>query len=124
RRLVVSAWVMALYPMILLSALYAAWFIAWHALGHPPRPSLDDPKFISPLVDKACDAAGIVMMGTFLSLLACILLTAVMFGRSWFAKDNPQSRVDLSPIFILLTWFAGIGIILVEPSRVLEWHFD
>ncbi len=39
------------YPLVLLASLYLTWFAGWVALGHPPRPSLDDPKYIGLLVD-------------------------------------------------------------------------
>ena len=35
-----------IYPLIALATLYAEWLLAWYVLGHRPRPSLDDPKFI------------------------------------------------------------------------------
>src|SRR5437773_6137005 len=46
-RLGVAAWVVSLHPVMVPVYLYAAWAIAWCVLGHRPRSSLDDPKFIS-----------------------------------------------------------------------------
>ena len=50
-RLRAAAWVASLYPLLLLASLYGTWFTAWVVLGHRPRSSLDDPKFISPVVE-------------------------------------------------------------------------
>src|SRR5262245_3669981 len=50
-RLGAPAWAFAPPPLLALLSLYAAWFTAWLVLGHRPRSSLDDPKFISSLVE-------------------------------------------------------------------------
>ena len=51
RRLEAASWACSLQPAVVLSYLYATWVTAWCVLGHCPRPSLDDPKYISPVVE-------------------------------------------------------------------------
>ena len=43
----VVTWV---YPCLLVTSLYGTWLVAWAVLGHQPVPSIDDPKYISPIV--------------------------------------------------------------------------
>src|SRR4051812_3612396 len=40
----VAAWLACSYPVLPVLSLYITWLTAWVALGHQPRPSLDDPK--------------------------------------------------------------------------------
>ncbi len=46
RKIEAARWASALQPVIVLLYLYATWATAWCVLGHLPRPSLDDPKYI------------------------------------------------------------------------------
>ena len=39
------------YPVMLVTALYTTWLVAWAVLGHQPQPSMNDPKYISFWVD-------------------------------------------------------------------------
>src|SRR5688572_16799494 len=43
----VLAWA---YPFLPVVSLYVTWLVAWTVLGRQPRPMLDDPKSISPIV--------------------------------------------------------------------------
>ncbi len=51
RRLEAASWGCLLQPAVVVLYLYATWVTAWCVLGHCPRPSLDDPKYISPVVE-------------------------------------------------------------------------
>src|SRR5436305_6150411 len=51
RRIMVAAWALSLYPVMVPVCLYTTWLTAWCVLGHRPRCCLDDPKYIDPLVD-------------------------------------------------------------------------
>ena len=64
RRPRAAAWTGALYPLLWLASLYATWFTAWLVLGHRPRSSLDDPKFISPLVEVPYIATFLCLVGS------------------------------------------------------------
>jgi hypothetical protein len=124
RRLEVSAWIMASYPMVVLAALYATWIVGWAALGHPPRPSLDDPKQIGETVDLAYDVTGVVMSGAPLSLLACIVLAITLGLKSIQTKEKSKFRIYPLSVFVVLFWFASFFVLLFEPFNVLGWHFD
>ena len=51
RRLEAASWASSLQPAVVVFYLYATWVTAWCVLGPCPRPSLDDPKSISPVVE-------------------------------------------------------------------------
>jgi hypothetical protein len=46
RLLDVWAWIFLLCPLLLVASLDGQWLLSWAVLGHIPRPSLDDPKYI------------------------------------------------------------------------------
>ena len=50
RRLIVTSWTLALYPVMIPVYLYLTWLTVWCVLGHCPRPYLDDPKTLGPIV--------------------------------------------------------------------------
>jgi hypothetical protein len=50
RRLIVTSWTLALYPVMIPVYLYLAWLTAWCVLGHRPRIYLDAPNTLGPTV--------------------------------------------------------------------------
>ncbi len=72
RRLRAAVWVTSLYPFLILACFYATWLTAWWILGHRPRPSLDDPQMISPVVLVVGSAPSILLsFGTPLAWFVC-----------------------------------------------------
>ena len=51
RRLRAAVWVSSIYPVLILSSLYATWLTAWCVLGHRPRAFTDDPDHLDPIVN-------------------------------------------------------------------------
>jgi hypothetical protein len=47
---------------LILGSIYATWLAAWCVLRHQPRAYLDDPKYISPIVDMAFISTIVFMM--------------------------------------------------------------
>jgi hypothetical protein len=73
-----ASWASSLQPAVVLFYLYATWATAWCVLGHRPRPSLDDPKFISPIVDVPYDMfAFSFTLGWMICVCTGLLLSAV-----------------------------------------------
>jgi hypothetical protein len=121
RWLMIATWV---YPLLPVGALYLTWAVAWAALGHTPRPSLDDPKFIGRAVDVPYAAAGL-LIGTFpfgavVGVIGGSLLTATWIdfrgaGRSrciWLIL----ALVGIYAVpWVLLNW---------DPLHALEWYLD
>jgi hypothetical protein len=115
-RLQAASWASSLQPAVVLFYLYATWATAWCVLGHRPRPSLDDPKFISPIVDVPYTMfAFSLMLGWMICACTGLLMSAVCVVR----------RRDIRPLLTLpLAWLAGYLALVWDPLGVLYWWFD
>jgi hypothetical protein len=134
RRLHTAAWVVSLYPVLLLTSLYATWLTAWCVLGHRPRSFLDDPKFISPLVEVPYVSTGMLMLGFPFALFLCVPLLLADVGHSVLqSRGVLQRRVRLRKgavqlvvrlcvwlsFLIIPLWWDHLGI-----SSILGWYMD
>lgn len=108
------------FPLMLPAALYVTWFSGRLALGHWPRPSLDDPKDIGGITGVLYIIAGIVQMigfPVFLTLTGFVL---------WFGLFRQQGRRT----YIIYACAAAALMILAvlfirsDPNRVGEWYMD
>src|SRR5687767_2499979 len=76
RAALVLAWA---YPFLPVVSLYVTWLVAWTVLGRQPRPMLDDPKFISPIVDLPYAITALLILtipiGLPIGIAAGMLLT-------------------------------------------------
>ncbi|QEH39318.1 hypothetical protein OJF2_79330 (plasmid) [Aquisphaera giovannonii] len=115
-RLEAASWASSLQPAVVLFYLYATWATAWCVLGHPPRPALDDPKSISPIVDVPYDMfAFSLMLGSMICACTGLLLSAVCLVR----------RRSVGPLLTLpFAWLAGFLALASDPLGVLFWYFD
>src|SRR5215218_1910999 len=68
------------YPLLLISALYGEWLLAWHALGHVPRASLDDPKDVEGSSWMHLPA-GLLLMGFVPAAVAAMFCNAFYLAR-------------------------------------------
>jgi hypothetical protein len=127
RRLRAAGLVVSFYPVLLVCSLYATWFTAWYVLGHRPRSSLDDPKYISPVVLVPYFTTCVLIVGIPFGLLAWIALLRASFIQNLrpdrfrpvrAAADALISAVSwLSVLFICVWNMLGIG-------TILEWFMD
>src|SRR4030095_14242465 len=62
------AWVFSTYPILLVLSLYVTWALAWLSLGHLPRPSQDDPKYINSQVSCFHLATWLLLLGSYIAL--------------------------------------------------------
>jgi hypothetical protein len=115
-RLEAASWASSLQPAVVLSYLYVTWATAWWVLGHRPRPSLDDPKFISPVVDAPYEMfAFSLILGWMICACTGLLLSAVCLAR----------RRDMRPLLAIpFAWMAGYLALAWDPLSVLVWYFD
>ena len=115
--LTVASW---LYPVVLVASFYATWAIAWVMLGHMPRPSLDDPKYIS----------GWVILPYCISMVLLIAFpTALGGGVIWTVWSGVQRKfrgLTTASAFTLLmaVWIAAITFLRIDPWRVGDWFMD
>ncbi len=116
RRLEAASWASSLQPAVVLSYLYATWVTAWCVLGHCPRPSLDDPKYISAVVEVPFVMFAFSM---FYGWMICACTGFLMAATCCVRRSNPW------PLFALpLAWLVGFIALVADPLRVLYWLMD
>ena len=110
----VFAW---FYPALLVAAFYGTWLIAWSVLRHVPRPSLDDPKYISIAVDIPYVIAGLLLVGFPAAAIAGVVMQLSNSQRSC-------ARRFLWCVILVLIWVATIAFLRWDPMLVAEWYMD
>lgn len=115
-------WTLAswLYPIVLIASFYATWAIAWAMLGHMPRPSMDDPKYISGWVDVPYNITLLLIIGS---------PAALVGGVSWTAWSGVQRQLSrptkASALTLLITlWIGAISFLRVDPWQAVYWFGD
>jgi len=108
----------ALYPLLVCAALYGFWCTAWWHLGHPPRPSLDDPK----------DLAGTAWLHELSELLLAGLLPGflalVVVQVARVLRDHRQPWRALRRAAVGCAGWVGAFVLLdADPGDVLLWFF-
>ena len=113
-----------LYPAAFFASLYLTWFAAWAALGSIPRPNLDDPKYISRLVDYPYTVTHV--LGTCIPVafvLGCGLVPTIVATR---AKPGANKFLaGLVALFVFaLCWGAAFLFLRADPWEVFTWYCD
>jgi hypothetical protein len=127
RRLCATAWVCSLYPVLLLCSLYSTWFTAWWVLGNRPRMSLDDPKFISPIVQMPHDATFLLLLGSPFALLVCIPLVLSWVVQCVRRDGFRLSKATAQVMIPVSAWQALIVISrwnLFDFDSIFGWFMD
>ena len=109
-----AAW---LYPAVLIGSFYATWLVAWFALGHMPRPSLDDPKSIGILVDIPYMLTGIL-------LIAFPAAAIVGIAFQLYASNRTRPKRLIGSALLAARWVVAILILRWDPMLVTEWYMD
>ena len=107
------------YPLVFCAVLYGEWLIGWHALGHAPRPGLDDPKDIVE-IGTLHVVTGVLLMG----LLPAALLALVSNVAAAMRSRRRWIHLGLRLGAVLLAWPLVIGLLRWDPIRVAAWWFD
>ncbi len=108
----------AAFPVLLTAAFYGAWLSGWIALGHAPRPYLDDPWEIGFITRSVYIFACIVLV----SMPAGVLGSLSVYIWRLFRWDWSQ-RVFYTCI-IATIWVAAFTLLRADPLRVVDWFFD
>jgi hypothetical protein len=109
----------AAYPLFVLTVLYGQWLLSWSVLGHRPRPSIDDPKYI----DGASwmhDITAIAILGFCPVGLCAAVLNTIHFLR----HQNPGFVLSVRLSLILTLWLGTILLLRADPGRVVDWWLD
>lgn len=117
-RLLVNLIYLALiYPVFAIFVVHVEWLLGWYSLGHPPIPSMDDPKFIEgsswmhPLT-------GVILGGLYLFFLVTPVLATILGFRQ-------SSKFAVLTLLCYALGFVGlIGMCRWDPLQVMEWWFD
>jgi len=120
-----TIWVCLVYPWLPLASLYLTWVAAWIALGHPPRPSLDDPKSISDLVSLLHNLTWTLLFSILPGLIACALLIVwgIVLALKEGGKDH-ASRVSKLVLIPGLAWGFAYAFLRLDPGGVFNWFAD
>jgi hypothetical protein len=119
-----AAWVASLYPLLLVGSFYATWMTAWIVLGHRPRMSLDDPKYISPIVEVPFAATYLLMMGAPGAFALCVLALVEQGGIRGGVR--PGKAVAQLLVFVLL-WLCPFLLSAADLfgfDEVIGWFID
>ena len=120
----IAAWATSCYPILLLVSLYTTLVAAWYALGHQPRPSLDDPKFIGPLVNGPHFATWMLLDGFLPVLLFNAVLGTIEFVRTLHAGRESLGRFAATVGPPMLSWPLVFLWIKADPGDVFNWFMD
>jgi hypothetical protein len=120
QRLRALYWVGNSYPFVVLLSFYVTWIAAWFALGHPPRPSLDDPKDID-LIAAPYSITCLFMFCIPFAFLGSLGLMVARFGKE-VGSGSPWSVLCL--LITPLSWVAGYGLLVWDPLYVFYWFMD
>ena len=110
------------FPLLLLASFYATWIAGRIALGHWPRPNVDDPKGIAGL-----------LMAWFYTLTGGLAAIGIpLFGLAIFAvtlisiADRPEGwRSRMVEVLVALVLLIGFVVFcLWDPHSVLTWYMD
>jgi hypothetical protein len=125
RRLGAAVWVTSLYPFLILASFYATWLTAWWILGHRPRPNLDDPRMISPVVLAVGSAPYILLtFGTPLVWFVCapVILAVVYWNIA--NKNTPVWKGMMQLLIPVFAWVMAVVIWSSDLGFVINWYFD
>jgi hypothetical protein len=119
RRLIVTSWTLALYPVMIPVYLYLAWLTAWCVLGHRPRPYLDAPETLGPIVHVPAAMF-------FLSIQAWSIvwkISACAYGIliiDWLRRQSNGFPLLIPPC----AWLVAFVTLMNDSMRVLYWYMD
>jgi hypothetical protein len=124
-KLEAAVWVCSLYPLLYLGSLYVTWLAAWSVLGRQPQISLDDPKYISPIIDVAQISTMVLMHGMPAALVLCIPLVLAHGARDFQSRGLSALKLAARLVIALLLWSSAFAIVwlrLFGFGYILQWN--
>jgi hypothetical protein len=106
-------------PLLAYVPLYSEWVSAWVVLGHRPRPTFDDPKYIMHtwLTSLIIHGAGAI---TLPAIIAAIVVTILHCRNNRVSVNEMITRAGI----FSTPFFAYFGLFFFDPGRVFEWLLD
>jgi len=111
---------MLVYPLLVLGLLYGEWLLGWFVLGHPPRPTIDDPKFL----EGTSWVHPITVLGFFgLLPAACAALVLNVMDTTLTAQKS-YFRVGVRLLLLFTIWYGFIIHLSWDPGGIFDWWLD
>jgi hypothetical protein len=106
------------YPLALPLAFLCTWLAGRLALGHWPRPSLDDPKSIGFLVDVPYTITGALLM------FGLPVFAVANLALIWRGSRDAAQRRSLSAVYgvSLIAMVAVVALIRWDPWGIIAWY--
>lgn len=108
------------YPAVLLLAFLATWLAGRVSLGHWPRPSLDDPKFIGAWVDVPYTITGFLLVAGLPAFTGAVLW---LLYRA-YCDETQRKSLLLASAFSIVCMVATILVLRWDPLGVVAWYMD
>jgi hypothetical protein len=107
-----------------LALLYGTLLAAAISLGHWPRPSRDDPKYINRFVSTLHTMTWVGFMFASPAFAAnAIAIIADGVSRWWYDRRFPMKTLLLVGLAACL-WITAIMLLKTDPGRALYWFMD
>ena len=110
-----------IFPFLLIGFFYASWFAAHHYLGHPPIPSVDDPKSIDGFWMWTYPCSLLLII--FGIPLGIIIIACEIIMKFSYPSRN-QKNTLLKPVIGIILLIIAYWIIGNEPNDILQWLLD
>lgn len=109
----------SVYPLLFLALLYGQWLLSWLVLGHPPRPSLDDPADIAG-ARWLYPITALVLTAFPVAAGAVLVLNALELRKGGFQWRRLLIRTAL----IACAWAGTVALLRWDPGLVMYWWLD
>jgi len=109
----------ALYPLLVLAALYGFWCTVWWHRGHPRRPSQDHPLGVAGTA-WLHDLTSLLLVGL---LPSSFLMVGVQTARVLRNHRRPWPALGRAAMACAV-WFGAVWLLATDPGDVLLWFFD
>lgn len=107
----------AFAPLLALAVVYLfSWRVA-SIIGHWPRPSLDDPKFVAP-----GDGLADTLYASVLILLLLAVAGVIIFPLLTYALRRAYARWWV--ITLIVVFVVGCVLVRIDPGSRFAWYFD
>jgi hypothetical protein len=112
------------YPIIMTGSFYLTWLVAWAVLGYPPRSIVDDPKYISLIVDIPYYFTGILLLAFPAAILAGLGITPSYFYTYFQAKRQTIIATIVAWLFLGVLWLTTFLFLRSNFLQVITWYVD